>query len=128
MIFLRKFASENHKRVEGFTDKARTKIISYRWPGNVRELENAIERAVVLCDGPVIENKHLPSSVIPAEQRDGMPPVPGSSIADLERWAILKTLETCGGSTSKAATVLGISPRKIQYKLHEYGHDAEEES
>jgi DNA-binding NtrC family response regulator len=42
------------------------------------------------------------------------------SIADLERYAILQTLEACGGSTSKAALVLGISPRKIQYKLHEY--------
>ncbi len=51
-----------------------------------------------------------------------------SSIADLERWAIMKTLEACGGSTSKAATVLGISPRKIQYKLHEYGHEEPEKS
>ncbi|MEO5728475.1 MAG: helix-turn-helix domain-containing protein, partial [Byssovorax sp.] len=38
----------------------------------------------------------------------------------LERYAILRTLESCKGSTSKAATILGISPRKIQYKLHEY--------
>jgi DNA-binding NtrC family response regulator len=86
----------------------------------VRELENVVERAVVLCDGVRIEKKHLPASVTPAEQRGGPPPVPGSTIADLERYAILKTLEACGGSTSKAATVLGVSPRKIQYKLHEY--------
>ena len=42
------------------------------------------------------------------------------TIQDLERYAILKTLEACGGSTSKAASILGVSPRKIQYKLHEY--------
>ena len=50
----------------------------------------------------------------------GPPPIPGSTIQDLERYAILKTLEACGGSTSKAASILGVSPRKIQYKLHEY--------
>ncbi|HTJ84781.1 MAG TPA: sigma-54 dependent transcriptional regulator, partial [Polyangiaceae bacterium] len=44
--FLRKFALENHKRIEGFTDAARTKLIGHRWPGNVRALENTIERAV----------------------------------------------------------------------------------
>jgi DNA-binding NtrC family response regulator len=47
--------------------------------------------------------------------------VPGSTIADLERHAILETLKAVSGSTSKAARILGISPRKIQYKLHEYG-------
>ncbi len=58
--------------------------------------------------------------MVPAEDGEALPPIPGSTIADLERYAILKTLEACGGSTSKAATVLGVSPRKIQYKLHEY--------
>jgi DNA-binding NtrC family response regulator len=60
----------------------------------------------------------------PAEPNEGAPAIPGSTIADLERYAILKTLETCGGSTSKAAMILGISTRKIQYKLHEYGESA----
>jgi DNA-binding NtrC family response regulator len=62
--------------------------------------------------------------VVPSADGDAVPPIPGSTIADLERYAILKTLEACGGSTSKAATVLGVSPRKIQYKLHEYGEAA----
>src|SRR6185503_8462441 len=43
--FLRRFALENHKSIEGFTDAARTKIMQHRWPGNVRALENAVERA-----------------------------------------------------------------------------------
>jgi DNA-binding NtrC family response regulator len=125
-FFLRRYASENGKTIDSFSDEALDAMLAYRWPGNVRELENAVERAVVLCDGPLVEARHLPASVVPTELRDGMPPVPGSSIADLERWAIFKTLEACGGSTSKAATVLGISPRKIQYKLHEYGHHEDE--
>jgi DNA-binding NtrC family response regulator len=49
-----------------------------------------------------------------------MPPVPGSTVAELERYAILKTLEHTGGSTSRAADMLGISPRKIQYRMREY--------
>jgi len=96
-------------------------LLRHSWPGNVRELENVIERAVVLCESGQIEPRHLPSSVVPQEDRDGLPPVPGSSIADLERYAILKTLEACAGSTSRAAIILGMSTRKIQYKLHEYG-------
>jgi DNA-binding NtrC family response regulator len=79
-----------------------------------------IERAVVLCDAPQIDVRHLPPSLVPADQRGGPPPIPGTTIQDLERYAILKTLEACGGSTSKAANILGVSPRKIQYKLHEY--------
>jgi DNA-binding NtrC family response regulator len=119
-FFLRRYAAENGKTLDTFADDALRALLDYRWPGNVRELENVVERAVVLGDGPRIEKKHLPPTVVPSEERDGPPPIPGSTIADLERYAILKTLEACGGSTSKAATVLGVSPRKIQYKLHEY--------
>jgi DNA-binding NtrC family response regulator len=123
-FFLRRYAAENGKTLDTFADDALETLLDYDWPGNVRELENVVERAVVLCDGPRIDKKHLPPAVVPAEQRDGPPPIPGSTIADLERYAILKTLEACGGSTSKAATVLGVSPRKIQYKLHEYAQPA----
>jgi DNA-binding NtrC family response regulator len=52
-----------------------------------------------------------------------MPAVPGSTLAELERFAILRTLEHTGGSTSRAADMLGISPRKIQYRLREYSGD-----
>jgi DNA-binding NtrC family response regulator len=118
-FFLARYAKENGRAVESFTEKALSILTGYDWPGNVRELENVIERAVVLCDAPQIDVRHLPPSLVPA-QREGPPPIPGSTIQDLERFAILRTLEACGGSTSKAASILGISPRKIQYKLHEY--------
>ncbi len=126
-FFLRKYALENGKNIEGFTDEALAAITSYGWPGNVRELENAIERAIVLGQGPRVEPRHLPASVAPqAAAATDLPRVPGATIAELERWAILRTLEAVSGSTSRAATVLGISARKIQYKLHEYeGTDVE---
>jgi DNA-binding NtrC family response regulator len=120
-FFLRRYAAENGKRIEGLHEEALARLTGYAWPGNVRELENVIERAVVLCDAAQIAPKHLPPSLVPLEGREGPPQIPGSTIADLERYAILKTLEACGGSTSKAAMLLGVSTRKIQYKLHEYG-------
>ena len=120
-FFLRRYAAENGRAIEGISDEALAMLTAYGWPGNVREVENVIERAVVLCDGPTIEPRHLPPSVVPQAAQAGPPPVPGSTIAELEKYAIMKTLEACGGSTSKAALLLGVSTRKIQYKLHEYG-------
>ncbi len=119
-FFLGRYAKENGRNIEGISEQALKVLSAYDWPGNVRELENVIERAVVLCDASQVDVRHLPVSHVPAEQRDAAPPIPGSTIQDLERYAILKTLEACGGSTSKAASILGVSPRKIQYKLHEY--------
>src|SRR6266545_1413008 len=120
--FLRKYSQENGKDVRGFSEGALDRIGRYSWPGNVRELENVIERAVVVCRGRDIAVEDLPPAVAGAEAtgREGMPPVPGSTVAELERYAILKTLEFTGGSTSRAADMLGISPRKIQYRMREY--------
>jgi two-component system response regulator HydG len=117
--FLRRFVRENHKSIEGFTDAARAKIKLYPWPGNVREIENAIERAVVLCEGTRIDDGDLPfeSTTI----GDTTLKIPGATMAQIERRAILSTLTACAGSTSKAAEMLDISVRTIQYRLHEYG-------
>jgi DNA-binding NtrC family response regulator len=119
--FLRRDSKESGKTISGFTDEALAQLMGYAWPGNVRELENAVERAVVLCRGDVIRAEDLPLQIAPTPDADGdMPVVPGASITELERYAILKTLEHTGGSTSRAAQILGISPRTIQYRLHEY--------
>jgi two-component system response regulator HydG len=116
--FLRKFAQENHKRVDGFTEDARTKLLHHRWPGNVRALENAMERAVVLCEGTMIDAADLPFEAAP--ETLGPLRIPGSTMAELERHAILTTLEAVDGSTTKAAELLDISVRTIQYRLNEY--------
>jgi two-component system, NtrC family, response regulator HydG len=118
--FLRRFSAENHKVIAGFSDRAKTRIRGYRWPGNVRELENAIERAVVLCDGDLIEEGHLPQGSVAGANLEGIE-IPGATMAELEKFAIVKTLESVDGSTQRAAEVLDISPRTIQYRLHEYG-------
>ena len=120
-FFVDRYAGDNGKKIDGLAAETIDLIGSYDWPGNVRELENAIERAVVMCTGNLIEPKHLPASVVPNRRTiGGAPVVPGASMADLERYAILETLKATGGSTSKAAEILGISVRTIQYRLHEY--------
>ena len=118
--FLRSFALENHKTIEGFTDRAKTQMRSYRWAGNVRELENAIERAVVMCDGDMVGEELLPHGSASLRTLEGIA-VPGATMAELERFAILKTLDAVDGSTVRAAELLDISVRTIQYRLHEYG-------
>jgi DNA-binding NtrC family response regulator len=122
MHFLAKYSAENSKSVKHISDEALDRLVHHAWPGNVRELENAIERAVVVCQGDTVRPADLAPSIVGTVGRPGpgYPPVPGSTLADLERFAILTTLEHCGGATSRAAEMLGISPRKIQYKLHEY--------
>jgi DNA-binding NtrC family response regulator len=120
MHFLKRYAAENAKVVKGISDEALTQIANYSWPGNVRELENVIERAVVLTDGESIEVAHLPPELAAASRRSGPPAIPGATMEELERYAIMKTMESVGGATSRAAELLGISVRKIQYKLQEY--------
>jgi two-component system response regulator HydG len=126
MYFLERHAAKCGKEIRGFSDRALRVLVGADWPGNVRQLENCIQRAVVMCQGAEIEPKHLPRDVMAhVRAADEAPPIPGSSMAELERYAILKTLEHVRGSTSKAAEILGISPRKIQYRLAEYrGADA----
>ena len=119
-FFIDRYASDNSKPIDGCSAAALDLLMNHTWPGNVRELENAIERAVVLCTTTQIEAKQLPPNVKPAVAANGMPAIPGATMAELERFAILETLEASGGSTSRAAEILGISTRTIQYRLHDY--------
>jgi len=123
--FVAKYARVNSKEVRGLSDEALALLLSHPWPGNVRELENAIERAVVLTGEPVLTPTHFPTlrGKLPAGSASGVGggvSIPGSTLHDIEREAILRTLEAVGGSTSRAAALLQISTRKIQYKLKEY--------
>jgi DNA-binding NtrC family response regulator len=119
-FFLDRYVKDNGKAIDGFAPETLELLAAYDWPGNVRELENAIERAVVLTNGSLIEPRQLPPNVRPRLVPAGMPVIPGAAMADIERYAILETLKATGGSTSKAAEVLGISVRTIQYRLHQY--------
>jgi DNA-binding NtrC family response regulator len=120
--FLRRAAAENEVEVLGFTEAAKALMANYPWPGNVRELQNTVEQAVVLTETGWVDADDLP---IRAEPKSAEPPlklvIPGSTLAEIERYAITETLKAVGGSTTRAAEVLGISRRTVQYRVREWG-------
>jgi DNA-binding NtrC family response regulator len=119
--FITKYAEQNDTAIEEITPDAMDALQDYEWPGNVRELENTIERAVVLANEGRISLDHLPSDFGQAPFSRGSDiRIPGSTLEDIERFAILRTYESTGGSTSETADILGVSVRKIQYKIKEY--------
>src|SRR5213078_4590328 len=103
--FIDKYAQAYGKTIKGLTPGTLNAMLAHDWPGNVRELENAIERAIVLCKGPELTADDLPATLRgprPA-MRDAGALIPGASLAEIEREAILKTLELVDGSTTRAA-------------------------
>ncbi len=121
--FVERAAAEYGKTIRGVAPGFLNALLAHDWPGNVRELQNAVERAVVLCKGEELTGDDLPPSLSgprPDARREGSSLIPGATLHEIEREAILRTLELTQGSTSRAAELLGISPRKIQYRLKEY--------
>ena len=121
--FIKKFNVENAREVRGVTEKAMKLLLNYHWPGNIRELENYIERAVVLCKTDRITDTDLPSHLALGElaRHSHSPSDTIMPIAEMEKIMILKALESFDGNRTKAAEALGINPRTLRNKLHEYG-------
>jgi len=120
--FVEKYGVAYGKTVSGLAPGTLNALLAHGWPGNVRELENVVERAVVLAQSPELTADDLPPTLRgPRASRTPGALIPGATLYEIEREAILKTLEMVSGSTARAAEVLGISVRKIQYRLKEYG-------
>jgi DNA-binding NtrC family response regulator len=127
MSFLKEFAAENGKAIEGFDPKARQAIYAYPWPGNVRELRNSIESAVVMASNAHIGLDDLPPNVRSSgEERDVRVPV-GSTLEEAEKILIRETLAAQGGNKSKTAETLGIGRKTLYQKIEEYGLEAPQE-
>ena len=123
--FLRKYSGELGKSVRGVEPKAMQSLMAYHWPGNVRELENALERAVLLCDGKKISQKDL--SLHHAVPDEGGPkmdwlelPPEGTSLKEVEKRLILQALQRSNWVQKEAAKLLGISRRSLHYKVGIY--------
>lgn len=114
--------AERHGRPVDSIDVPVLKALEqYPWPGNVRELEHVLERAVILCGGPTIRLEHLPEP-IRAPGRIQAPALPaGLSLDELERLAIIQTLERTRGNKRAAAAMLGIHRPTLYNKLRKYG-------
>ncbi|MEP7272882.1 MAG: sigma 54-interacting transcriptional regulator [Acidobacteriota bacterium] len=122
--FVEKYARAYEKTVKRISTPAIDMLMSYHWPGNVRELENCIERAVVMCDDAVIHAHHLPPSLQTAE---GSGTIPATSltaaVAVLEREMLIDALKTTEGNQTRAAKLLQVSERIVNYKVRKYGID-----
>ena len=119
--FIHKYCSLHDKQVTGLAPGTLNALLTHPWPGNVRELSNVVERGVVLSHGAILNSDDLePVTGRVRPDAKGGPLIPGATLQAIEREAILKTLELVSGSTLQAAQMLGISVRKIQYKLKEY--------
>jgi DNA-binding NtrC family response regulator len=125
--FLREFAEENGKKVDGFDPKARSALYAYDWPGNVRQLRNCVESAVVMSSGPLITLDDLPPSIRSGDEVPSIRIPVGVTMDSAEREVILQTLSAQNGNKSKTAEVLGIGRKTLHRKLHEYGIDAKRE-
>jgi two-component system response regulator AtoC len=124
--FLALFCQEHGKAQKALSSGTLELLLRYPWPGNVRQLRNVIESAVVFSQGEEITPADLPVEVresstvsaagAPVQAAAGEP----RTMADIERQAILETLDRTGGHRAKAADILGIGLRTLQRKLKEY--------
>jgi two-component system response regulator HydG len=120
--FIQQHAAAQEKEIVGVTPGTLSALFAYEWPGNVRELGNAVERAIAAATGNEITAEDLAPVLHGGrpEESTASALIPGATLFEIEREAILRTLDQCGGSTARAADVLGVSIRKIQYRLKEY--------
>jgi DNA-binding NtrC family response regulator len=120
--FLRRYATTYNRNLEGFTDQALAAMVGYHWPGNVRELEHVVERAAILAPGAWVDAGDLAPSLRRAPVRTaGEVSVPaGCSLEEVERLAILQTLELTDWNKRQAAKILGIHRPTLYNKLRKY--------
>ncbi len=126
--FLKRFATAQKKRITGFSREALRLLEAYPWPGNVRELAHAVESAVIMCQGSEIKEAHLPEPIrkrtAQADVASRVVTLPvGTSLKEAEKALILKTLESVGYHRGRAADILGVSKRKIEYLLKAWGKE-----
>jgi two-component system response regulator HydG len=123
--FLQHFAELNHKQISGVDEECLVALKSHPWPGNVRQLRNVIERASVLCRGPLISIGDLPAEFKSDGQKAaGLFQIRlGTSLDDVERELISRTLEFAGGNKTRAAEILGITAKTLYNRLERYAAD-----
>ena len=131
-LLLSEMSAKHDRKVTGISEAVLNLFHGYSWPGNVRELRNTIERAVIVCDGGMIESKHLPPGFgqpplrVAAHDPNGVRLGVGTTVEEAEKMLILKTLEATSNNKTRAAEILGISLKTLHNKLKEYGSSVPE--
>src|SRR5438067_1134887 len=125
---LEEMSTKHGRRIATVSEAVLNAFRNYSWPGNVRELRNTLERAVIVCEGPIIETKHLPPGFghapvrLSEEDADSIRVGVGTTVGEAERLLIVKTLESTSNNKTRAAEILGISLKTLHNKLKEYGN------
>jgi DNA-binding NtrC family response regulator len=125
--FIEKYNAETGKRVQGVSAGALEVLRGYAWPGNIRELRNTVERAMILAEGDVIGEEHLPPDMIGTRPEAATLRVPlGIPLDKIEKEYILASLQRNGGNKARTAELLGISEKTLYNKLNRYAAEARE--
>lgn len=117
-LFLRRYATEYNRTMEGFSSGAITVLERHPWYGNIRELQHTIERAVIMADSPILRPEDLTLS---RRERETEVTDAPQSLEDMEREAVRRAVEQCKGNFSQAAAQLGISRQTLYNKMKRYG-------
>jgi DNA-binding NtrC family response regulator len=122
-MFIEQYAGQNHKDVVGADEECVAALQAHSWPGNVRQLRNVIECALITCGGRVIRKSDLtdPFRVATTTTAGSFIKMPlGSSLEEIEKETILRTIEFTGGNKTRAAESLGVSLKTLYNKLGYY--------
>ena len=124
-FFVKKYAVATGMPVHSIAKPALKLLLNYTWPGNVRQLESVIERGVLMAEGSSIMPEDLPAEVHELTAGGGtLPfefPPDGISFEDLEKELIIKAMERADWTISKAAPLLKMSYKTLQYRLEKFG-------
>ena len=122
--FLSMYAKAHNKKVSSIAPEVIEQFMNYSWPGNVRELEKVMERGVVLSKANVIYLDQIPQEIkeagINKQYQNSTSKTLSESVESLEKSMIKEALDTTKGNREKAAKILGISLRSLQYKIKKY--------
>ena len=136
MHFIRRAAFDGKRKIAGIAPDALEALKTYDWPGNIRQLEWAMERAVLLGEGEQITLQDLPPEILhPTEAVEAVsaaaqsggdtsglePVIPESSWEEHEKAKILEALQRTNGNITRAAQLLGMTFRTLQYRLEKFG-------
>ena len=120
--FLLEFASQHHREPKDVSREAMRLLRLYAWPGNIRQLRNLMERLVVTVRDKTIQLEHLPEEIQASKEDTRIMLVTlGTSLEEIEQDVIRRTLAEVTNHRERAAKLLGISLRALQYKIKEYG-------
>jgi DNA-binding NtrC family response regulator len=128
--FLEEIGRSVGRPAAGVSEEVKERLVAYPWPGNVRELRNALERAVILCEGGLVTSEHLPIGIAAPPAAAPVASVaatvsgatsPAGTLDAAERQMILQALARSGNNKSAAARLLGLTRAQLRSRLERHG-------